>query len=54
MGGPSQTEVDRAEVDGVQLQTVEQRLASGSDMKARTPANSPLLPRLKQLSRTFE
>ena len=39
MGGPSQTEVDRAEVDGVQLQTVEQRLASGSDMKARTAAN---------------
>lgn len=39
MGGPSQTEVDRAEVDGVQLQTVDQRLASGSDMKARTAAN---------------
>jgi len=31
MGGSSQTEVNRAEVDGVQLQTVEQRLAAGSD-----------------------
>lgn len=39
MGGPSQTEVDSAEVDGVQLQTVDQRLASGPDMKARTAAN---------------
>lgn len=41
MGGPSQTEVDRAEVDGVELQSVDQRLAAGTDRERFKAVNIP-------------